>query len=452
MIACVSIGTATVPLDTAVNVAFPYITGAFGVPVDWIQWVIVSYVLTYAGLLLGTGRIADVLGYKRIFIVGLALNVAAQLACALAPSFEMLIAARVVQGISAALILSAGPALFTLAWPESDRVRMLGTYTIAFGLAGAAGPLLGGLVVEAIGWSGVFWFRAPIALCGLVLTLWLAEEPRVRNETAAQLDLWAITALVIGMVCGLLALGQGPRLGEHLWVLLALVLISATALTGFAKRQLRNPSSALFDLHLMRDRVFLGVIATHVLVALAEFSVLLLVPYLLGAVEGLSPAMAGLILGGAPLGVMAASYFVKYSLGDGVPDSIAAGSVALVALALTGVSFWPQSPAWPLMFINLFAVGFGYGVYHVTGMDRVMGTLPTHQRAVAGSISMMVRTAGVVAAASLLSFWFARRGGNDPGHLHTAAADTFLWAIAAATLGLFIFMLTQRHPARDPNA
>ena len=178
----------------------------------------------------------------------------------------------------------------------------------------------------------------------------------------------------------------------------------------------------------------------------------LLVPYLLGAVEGLSPAMAGLILGGAPLGVMAASYFVKYTLGDGVPNSIAAGSVALVALALTGVSFWPPSPAWPLMFINLFAVGFGYGVYHVTGMDRIMGTLPTHQRAVAGSISMMVRTAGVVAAASLLSFWFARRGGNDPAHLHAAAADTFLWAIAAATLGLFIFMLTQRHPARDPDA
>jgi len=150
--------------------------------------------------------------------------------------------------------------------------------------------------------------------------------------------------------------------------------------------------------------------------------------------------------------VMAASYFVKYSLGDGVPDSIAAGSVALVALALIGVSFWPQSPAWPLMFINLFAVGFGYGVYHVTGMDRVMGTLPTHQRAVAGSISMMVRTAGVVAAASLLSFWFARRGGNDPGHLHTAAADTFLWAIAAATLGLFIFLLTQRLPAKDTEA
>ena len=143
MIACVSIGTATVPLDTAVNVAFPYITGAFGVPVDWIQWVIVSYVLTYAGLLLGTGRIADVLGYKRIFVVGLTLNVAAQLACALAPSFELLIAARVIQGVSAALILSAGPALITLAWPESDRVRMLGTYTIAFGLAGGSGSTTG---------------------------------------------------------------------------------------------------------------------------------------------------------------------------------------------------------------------------------------------------------------------------------------------------------------------
>ena len=77
-----------------------------------------SYVLTYAGLLLGTGRIADVLGYKRIFVVGLALNVAAQLACALAPSFELLIAARVIQGVSAALILSAGPALITLAWPS----------------------------------------------------------------------------------------------------------------------------------------------------------------------------------------------------------------------------------------------------------------------------------------------------------------------------------------------
>ena len=78
----------------------------------------------------------------------------------------------------------------------------------------------------------MFWFRAPIALCGLVLTLLLADEPTVRSETAAQLDFWAITALVVGMVCGLLAIGQGPRLGEHLWILLALVLISATTLTG----------------------------------------------------------------------------------------------------------------------------------------------------------------------------------------------------------------------------
>src|SRR5215208_4621993 len=168
-LALVGLGISVVPLDTAVNIAFPDITGSFGLPIPMIQWVVICYVLTHAGLMLAFGRVGDMWGHGRVFRAGLLWSIVAFLLCAAAPSFGWLLFARFLQGISAGLILSCAPALVTSLYPEARRSHALGMFTLMFAIGSAAGPLIGGLLVARWGWPAVFWFRAPIALTSLLL-------------------------------------------------------------------------------------------------------------------------------------------------------------------------------------------------------------------------------------------------------------------------------------------
>ena len=130
-----SLGVAVGPLDTAVNIAFPAITAAFGIAITTIQWVVICYVLTYASLLLGCGRLGDVIGHKRVFLFGLGWSAISLYLCGWAPTFTWLLFFRLMQGVGTALLLSCAPALVTLAFPEAERGTALGTYTMLSALA-----------------------------------------------------------------------------------------------------------------------------------------------------------------------------------------------------------------------------------------------------------------------------------------------------------------------------
>ncbi len=173
----VAVGTLVVPLDSSVNFAFPYITHAVGLPIPAIQWVIISYTLTYAALMLVFGRVGDMLGYRRIFLVGSLWSAIAFVLCAMAPSYGTLLAARVMQGIGAALVLSCGPALATSLYGETARTRILGVYTMAIVVAGVRSERrLPDLLVPLIDWPAVFWFR--VAACAVRIPARLAAAGR----------------------------------------------------------------------------------------------------------------------------------------------------------------------------------------------------------------------------------------------------------------------------------
>src|SRR5437764_11452799 len=178
----VGLGISVVPLDTAVNIAFPDITGSFGLPIAMIQWVIICYVLTHAGLMLAFGRVGDIWSHGLVFRCGLAWSAAAFLLCAAAPSFGWLLFFRFLQGIGAGLIISCAPALVTSLYPETRRSHALGIFTLMFALGSAVGPLIGGTLVAHWGWPGVFWFRAPIALTSLLFLRGLPQGSSPEGE------------------------------------------------------------------------------------------------------------------------------------------------------------------------------------------------------------------------------------------------------------------------------
>ncbi|MEJ0019914.1 MAG: MFS transporter [Acetobacteraceae bacterium] len=202
----VALGTLVVPFDSSVNFAFPFITRAFGLPIPAIQWVVIAYTLTYAALMLVFGRVGDMLGYRRIFLIGSLWSAVAFVLCASASSYPALLAARVMQGIGAALVLSCGPALATSLHHESHRTRILAIYTMAIGLGGALGPLIAGLLVPLIDWPAVFWFRAPLALSAFLLGWLLPRDTRPAHREP--FDAAGGVLLVLAISAMLLALNQ----------------------------------------------------------------------------------------------------------------------------------------------------------------------------------------------------------------------------------------------------
>src|SRR5579864_6220293 len=205
------LGMSVVPLDTAVNIAFPDITGSFGLPISMIQWVVICYVLTYAALMLAFGRIGDIAGHARVFRTGLAWSVVAYLLCAASPSFGWLLFCRFLQGIGAGLVISCAPALVTGLYPEDRRSHAVGVFTLIFALGSALGPLIGGAMVARWGWPAVFWFRAPIALTSL---LFLRGLPHAAvGGYDRRFDVLGATLLAVGLAALLLGINALARLG-----------------------------------------------------------------------------------------------------------------------------------------------------------------------------------------------------------------------------------------------
>jgi EmrB/QacA subfamily drug resistance transporter len=423
----IGLGTSVVPLDSAVNIAFPAITGSFGLPIEMIQWVVICYVLTHASLMLAFGRLGDVFGYGRVFRAGLLWNGAAFLLCAAAPSFGLLLFCRFLQGIGAALILSCAPALVTGVFPEDRRSRALGTFTMMHALGSAAGPLLGGLLVDFWGWPAVFWFRAPIALTALVFVKGLPAAPRRGLREPVDITGAGLLALAISTL--LLTLNQLQQPGRQLFLLTALGAVAAASFLGFVRWEGRV-AQPIVNLNFFRIRGFAAVNGASVLVYLTSFSVLLLAPYYLVRFTDLPLPLAGAVLAASSFGSIAASPLAGRLIERFPAAPIAAFGAVLNGAGLSLIGGWTAAMPPIAVVAPLLLQGFGVGLFQVAYMDLVMGTLPVRHRGVAGSLAMLTRTLGVVTGATLLTFVFhdlqaaAVANGNE-------ASDGFLSAFSA---------------------
>ena len=398
----VSLGVAVGPLDTAVNIAFPAITAAFGIAITTIQWVVICYVLTYASLLLGCGRLGDVIGHKRVLLFGLVWSAVSLYLCGWAPTFGWFLFFRSLQGIGTALVLSCAPALVTSAFPEAERGPVLGVYTMLAAVASTLGPLLGGQLVALWGWSAVFYFRVPIALSAAVLTLFWVRQPVVvaPGQRFDSIGAVTLTAAIAGV---LLALNQSNRLG---WLALPTLLVGGGAggcLGFFIWHELRCAEPVL-DLRLFRHAAFSIANIVPVLVNSAAFTVMLLAPYYLLNSYHVSAFIGGVLLAMAPLGTMIASPLGGRLLSRFAASHLSLCGLGLIITGLWGISQWQAQSATALVAGMLMLQGCGLGLFQVANMDFVMGVIPRHQQGVAGSLTMLTRTVGVVAGATLGSF------------------------------------------------
>ncbi|HEX2887042.1 MFS transporter [Vineibacter terrae] len=432
----VGLGVAGVPLDTAVNIAFPAITAAFDLQVRSIQWIVICYVLTYTSLMLVFGKLGDLLGYRLIFQVGLLISAVAFVLCALAPSFGWLLLFRVLQGIGAALAISVAPALATSLYDERDRSRALGAYAGLFSLAWALGPLLGGALVDRWGWGGVFWFRAPVAVLALMLSGVLPAPERAAGRRfdwlgSGLLAFW-ISALLLA-----LALAQMP--GGGVWLPLGLAIAGINALIVFAMHQ-ASFSEPILRLSLFRDLDFSLLNLMSLAVSLVGFAVLLLVPYHLAGIVRLSATWGGAVLAVSAVGMILGSALAGRLWGGKRQKRNALVGIILVIAATVVIGQSADRSALAAMAVALLCQGIGLGLFQVAYTDIVTGSLPVHDRGVAGSLAMVTRTLGTVASATLLSALFqqVRQAALDGGHTAEAA---FLRAFETTFTAAAVFLL-----------
>lgn len=413
----VGLGTLVVPLDSALNIAFPPITAHFGLALPEIQWIVICYVLTYGSLMLGIGRLGDIFGHALVFRAGLGWSAVAFLLCTWAPGYEWLLLCRVLQGIGAALVISCGPALVTGLFPEAMRGRVLGLYALMFAAGSVLGPSLGGLLVARWGWEAVFWFRTPVALAALLLLHGLPAPPRAAAREPFDLAGAMLLALVIGSL--LMAINQTRHLGSGGLDALPLVGLFLAALAGFL-RQSRCSPRPIIALHYFRLPGFALLNVANALVNLTAFAVLLFVPYYLARVAVLPIALAGLVLAASPAGTMLVSVPGGWLLGRVPARRIACMGIGLTGVGLGLMALWDQGSPLVLLVAALMLHGAGLGLLQFSYTDIVTATLPRQDRGVAGSLAMMTRTLGVVTAASLLTLFFnwlevaALAGGATP--------------------------------------
>jgi len=346
----VAFGLFMIMLDnTIVNVALPSIQRDLGIGIPELEWVVNGYALTFAVLMLTGGKLADLLGRRLVFIVGLAIFSGASLACGLAPSAGFLIGARVVQGAGAALMNPATLSIITATFPPRQRGMAIGIWAGVSALALAIGPLLGGVITQHISWGWIFFINVPVGILAIVVARLVIQESR---DTSAEqrLDLPGLLTSAIGLFALTYALIEANSYGWTSARILSLFAATVIGLALFVALELRQRIPML-DLSLFRNATFAGANAVMLLVALAMFGVFFYVSLYMQNVLHYSPTQAGAtflpmtlcIVFLAPIaGRMTDRLGPRWLIGAGM--TLVAGSLIIFAQLDRHSNFWDIFP------------------------------------------------------------------------------------------------------------
>ena len=433
-------------MDTSVNIAMPAITAAFALGPRDIQWVVTCYMLAYGALMLTCGKVGDLYGHRRVLRLGLATCACAFTINALSTVYPALLAGRALQGVGIALSISCAPALATALYPESQRTWVLGIYGAIFALGTALGPLLGSLLVREWGWSGVFAFRAPVALAALALSpalpVRIAGASAAGSNSGFRFD-WTGASLLVVWMSALMLAFAGPHdvaarwPSKPEWLPDGTPLSLSLAAAGLALFALFIVHEHRFAAPIIRPRLFanerFAVLNALAMVAnMATFAVMLIVPYFLINGARMPITEAGLVLAASGGGNMLGSWLTGTLAGRIPAARLAFAGLVLAGLGLVSIGLWSPGDPWWRYVASLIVQGIGVGLFQVAYNDSVIAALPIEDRGVAGSLTMMVRTLGILGGATGLSalLQLNTRAATDSG----LAADAAFLAGFQATL------------------
>ncbi len=277
--------------NTVVNVALPSIQRDLNVSISNLEWTVNAYTLTFAVLLVTGGRLGDIFGRRRVFLIGVAIFGLSSLFIAFSQTDVWLIAGRAMQGVGAALMMPATLSIITNTFPPEERGKAIGTWAGASAIALAIGPVVGGFLVENVSWQSIFLINVPVAAIAVGVTLWAAHESR--DESAPRfVDIPGVLALTAGLGALVLSLVEGNGWGWGSPQIIALWVVSAISLTAFVFVERRSPAPML-DFSYFRSRSFLGANLVAFIVSFAMLAMFFFLALYMQNIHGYTPLQAG---------------------------------------------------------------------------------------------------------------------------------------------------------------
>jgi MFS transporter, DHA2 family, methylenomycin A resistance protein len=403
-------------VDTSVvNLAMRPIGEHFAAGVSVLQWVMDSYNLVYAALLMTGGLLADLIGRRRVFMAGAALFSVASLICAVAPAIPVLLAGRALTGLGAALMMPASLAILRVAWPDRvERGRALGVWTGCNGLGLAIGPTLGGALIEGFGWRGVFFVVIPLSLAAFALAPLAIAESADPDER--EFD-WAAQAF------GALALGglAVAAIESHLSLAAAAVafLVAAAALVVFIRIEAGRDAAALVPLPMFATREFRAAATATAGMTFGMYGMSFLLPLTWLSAGKLGPLAAGLALMPSAVAFVVTSPF-SGRLAERVGARLMmSGGVAIIGCGLIMIGATASMTGLVGAEVGLALTGLGMGLATGPLMGAAIGAVPAARSGTAASLINVARMAGATIGVAVLGAVFAMAGGG-PGGLAVA--------------------------------
>jgi len=391
---------------TVVYVALPSVKASLHASLAQLQWVVDVYALVLAATLLAAGALADIVGRRRVFCAGLALFALASFACGLVQTAPELIAGRALQGVGAAMLFATSFALVGVTFEGHARVWAFGVLGAVAGVAGALGPLIGGALIEALGWPTIFFANVPLAAAALVLAL--RDVPESRRPDPPPVD-WA-GALLLCALLGLLAaaLLRGNDAGWSSTPILALLGGAAACLLAFVLVE-RRSAQPLLDLGLLRRRTFLGVSLVAFAQAASLFSLLLYISIYLQGVLGYSPLETGLCLLPVPLAAMPPALGAAWLAARVPARALMAGGLLAIAAGVALLAGLGPSSGWVAMLPAFLLAGAGLGLLNPPLAAAALDVVPPGRAGLGTGTNATFRQAGIVLGIAAYGAIFQQR-------------------------------------------
>ena len=431
------VGYFLVLLDvTIVNVALPKIGAGIGASVSGLQWVVDGYALTLAALMLAGGTVGDLSGHKRVVLSGLVVFGLGSLGCAVAPSVGVLVAARVVQGVGAALLLPGTLAIISHAYPEGpQQARAIGIWAGIGSLALPAGPLLGGALIDGFGWRTIFFINVPIVAASLVAGIAIVQESA--DPKGRRLDVRGVVLGVLTLLAITFAFIDAGRSGAGSPAVIAAAVAGVLLLSAFIVAERARGDDAMLPLALFRRPAFSVANGAAGTMNLGTLGTLFVLTLFLQSVQHHSPLIAGLSIVPlfAPLAVIAPfAGRLTSRIGSRLPVAVglavAGAGLALLATAEAGSAFSALLPAFLLW-------GIGLGILTPAVVAAAIAAVPGERAGLASAINNTSRQAGGAIGIAVAGAVAGQPG--SPGFLsgfHAVAVGSACLYVVAAVLGL----------------
>ena len=391
--------------NTVVNVALPSIQRDLHANLSALEWTINAYTLSFAVLLVTGGRLGDIFGRRRAFLVGVVVFALSSAAIGLAPTDSALVAGRAIQGIGAALMMPATLSIITNAFPPHERGKAIGTWAGVSALALAIGPVLGGVLTESVSWRAIFFLNLPVAAGAVAVTLFAAHESR-DDTVARRIDVPGVATLTIGLTGLVLGLVESNRWGWGSGRIVGLFALAAFALVAFVAIELRvrNP---MVDFSFFRSRSFLGTNLVAFVVSFAMLAMFFFMALYLQNILGYSPLQAGLRFLPSTLCVMAVGPIAGRLTDRLGPRNLIVGGLVLVAGSLLWQSRLGVHTGYGLLLPGFVGMGIGIALVMSPMSTAAMNAVHVSKAGVASGVLSMSRmvggTFGVAAMGALVA-------------------------------------------------